>query len=257
MSTPPSFETAGFKLSQPPDPSWTYGQSVTSTKLGKTWEEEEKEGWKTVVPTEADPRYVYGLCISGIVPRPIAFVSTVAEDGSENIAPFSWFNQVSPNPCVISISCSNTPREKDTTANIKATKGFTVNIISEPWIAQANSCSIDAPPGVSEWTLSGLTKEPSVSVRPARVKESAFSMECEVLQIVEIPKADGTTAANLIIGTVKYIHVRKAVLNEKGFPVSRMGDIMYATVNNGFRIPRPAWAEAKEEIAQTFGSASL
>jgi flavin reductase (DIM6/NTAB) family NADH-FMN oxidoreductase RutF len=64
-------------------------------------------------------------------------------------------------PLVISVSC--TGAHKDTSDNIKATKGFTVNLISEPWIAQANGCSIDAPPGVNEWVISGLTQEPSVS----------------------------------------------------------------------------------------------
>lgn len=132
--------------------------------------------------------------ISGIVPRPIAFVSTLSEDGIANLAPFrslfslfpvplmslnsassrsrnthSWFNQVSPNPALISISISansnpdGSPRPKDTVANIKATKEFTVNIISEPFIENANITSIDAPHGVDEWEISGLTKEPSVS----------------------------------------------------------------------------------------------
>ncbi|KAJ7931331.1 hypothetical protein B0H13DRAFT_2247720 [Mycena leptocephala] len=273
----PSFDTSEFKYTQPPHPSWTFGEPITATEQGKKWAEEEKEGWKTINVSEEDPRQVcllpsfsiatnetrliYALCTSGVVPRPVAFVSTIAENGSENLAPFSWFNQVSTNPCVISVSCTGTPRHKDTANNIKATKGFTVNIISEPYIAQANGCSIDAPPGVSEWALSGLTKEPSVSVKPARVKESAFAMECELLQNVEIKNAAGAVAANLILGTVKYIHVRKAVLNEKGVvdpaklkAIGRMGDITFNSIKDGFRIPRPSWAQDKEEIEKKFNS---
>ncbi|KAJ7245381.1 hypothetical protein B0H12DRAFT_1127687 [Mycena haematopus] len=253
----PSFETSDFKYTQPPNPSWTYGEPVTTTEQGRKWAEEAEEGWKTLNPAEEDPRLIYRLCISGIVPRPIAFVSTVAEDGSENLAPFSWFNQVSTNPCVISVSCTNSPRQKDTAANIKATKGFTVNIISEPWIAQANSCSIDAPPHTSEWALSGLTQEPSISVKPARVKESAFALECELLQNVEIKNAGGEVVTNLVLGTVKYIHVRNAVLNDKGVvdpaklkAVGRLGDISYVQITDGFRIPRPTWAEYMEEIEE-------
>ncbi|KAJ6572147.1 hypothetical protein B0H19DRAFT_1132720 [Mycena capillaripes] len=256
----PSFDTSEFRYTQPPHPSWTFGEPITATAQGQKWAEEEKAGWKTINATE-DPKGIYALCISGIVPRPVAFVSTVAEDGVENLAPFSWFNQVSANPCVISVSCTSSPRQKDTANNIIATKGFTVNIISEPWIAQANSCSIDAPPGVSEWALSGLTQEPSVSVKPPRVKESAFALECELLQNVEIKNAAGAVAANLIIGTVKYIHVRNAVLNEKGVvdpaklkPIARMGDITYIKVKDGFRIPRPSWAQDKEEVEKRINS---
>ena len=114
---------------------------------------------------------------------------------------------MSSSPPVISFSCirsSTSAGDKDTARNIRATKGFTVNIISEPWIQQANMCCIDSPPDVSEWSMSGLTREPSVSqyyifsflqhphgilycrsllqvhVKAPRVKESAFSMECEV-----------------------------------------------------------------------------
>ncbi|KAJ7676481.1 hypothetical protein B0H17DRAFT_1080163 [Mycena rosella] len=254
----PAFDTSNFKYTQPPDPSWTYGQPIIATEQGRKWTEEEKEGWKTINAAEEDPKVMYALCISGLTPRPIAFVSTISDDGVENIAPFSWFNQVSHNPAVISVACASTPRHKDTANNIKATKGFTVNIISEPWIAQANSCSIDAPPGVSEWALSGLTREPSISVKPARVKESAFTMECELLQNVEIKNAAGAVVSNLIIGSIKYIHIRKAVLNERGLvdpaklkPVGRMGDITYVKIGDGFRIPRPSWAESEEEIQKS------
>ena len=124
--------------------------------------------------------------ISGIVPRPIAFVSSLSEDGVANLAPFrynfptypllsgmsltfvhaySWFNQVTHSPPLISVSISSQPDGglKDTAHNIKATKQFTVNIISEPFIENANITSLNSPANVSEWEISGLTKEPSVS----------------------------------------------------------------------------------------------
>ncbi|KAJ7154609.1 hypothetical protein C8R46DRAFT_1005647 [Mycena filopes] len=260
----PAFDTSDFKYTEPPQPSWTFGSKITATEEGREWAEQEKEGWKTHNIAEADPRFIYNLCSSGIAPRPVAFVSTIAENGDENLAPFSWFNQVSAYPPVISVSCLNLPRHKDTAANIKATKGFTVNIISEAWVAQANSCSIDAPPNVNEWTLSGLTREPSTSVKPARVKESAFTLECELLQVVEVNNAEGAVTTNLILGSIKYVHVRKAVLNEKGVidpgklkPIGRMGDTTFITVKDGFRIPRPVWAEEKEQVEQVEKLASL
>ncbi|KAJ7474541.1 hypothetical protein B0H11DRAFT_2174167 [Mycena galericulata] len=228
MSTPPS-----TRPPLPPNPSWTFGEPITATEQGKKWAEDEREGWKTIDASEEDPRMIYAMCTSGIVPRPVAFVSTIAEDGTENLAPFRYYLQVSTNPPIISV----------------ATKGFTVNIISEPWTAQANSCAIDAPPGVSEWALSGLTREPSVFVKPARVKESAFSLECEV------KNADGGVAVNLVLRSIKYIHVRKAVLNDRGLvdpaklkPIARLGDTGYATLGDGFRIPRHSWAKDEEEI---------
>ncbi|KAJ7434432.1 hypothetical protein B0H11DRAFT_2179326 [Mycena galericulata] len=286
MSTPPltslpSFVPSDFKFTQPPNPSWTFGQPFTATEQGKKWAEDEREGWKTSIDaSEEDPRMIYAMCTSGIVPRPVAFVSTIAEDGTENLAPFRYYlqslrymrqaqsnlplmtlkltalkPQVSTNPPIISVSFTGSPRHKDSGNNIRATKGFTVNIISEPWIAQANSCAIDAPPNMSEWALSGLTREPSVFVKPARVKESAFSLECELLQNVEVKNADGGVAVNLVLGAIKYIHVRKAVLNDRGLvdpaklkPIARLGDTGYATLGNGFRIPRHSWAKDEAEI---------
>ncbi|KAJ6608224.1 hypothetical protein B0H10DRAFT_2068679 [Mycena sp. CBHHK59/15] len=257
MSTPnlPPLDTSEFKWTKPPNPLWTYGEPVTATEQGRKWAEEATKGWSTINASEEDPGKIYSLLTTGIVPRPVAFVSTVSEDGSENLAPFSWFNQVSSNPPVISVSCTHKPRQKDTAANIKATKGFTVNIISAPWIEQANSTSIDAPAGVSEWILSGLTQEHSIFVKPARVKESALSMECELLQTVEIMDAAGVVATTLILGTVKYIHVRKAVLNDRGVidpaklqPIGRMGDTTYVKIGDGFRLPRASWAQDEKEI---------
>ncbi|CDO72682.1 hypothetical protein BN946_scf184985.g102 [Trametes cinnabarina] len=235
-----------------PNPTFSYGQKVDTTTEGKQWLEGEKDGWKIIDAASEEP--------SGIVPRPIAFVSSVSEQGVENLAPFSWFNQVTHNPPLISVSCAANAEGglKDTAGNIKATKGFTVNIISEPFVENANYTSLDAPADVSEWPLSGLTKEPSLHVKAARVKESAFSMECELFQAVDIihPSTKKHTAT-LILGLVKCIHVRRDVLNERGVvdytklkPVGRLGDITYARVGDGFRIPRPAWKLEGEKITE-------
>lgn len=176
-----------------------------------------------------------------------------------------------------------------------------MNIISEPFIEGANSTSVDAPEDVSEWPISGLTKEKSVSsvptyswvkrkrlmnapvqihAKPARVKESAFSLECEVCagprvtiivlivlirpsspssqlyQAIDIiDPASGAQTTTLILGHVKYIHVRKDVLNERGNvdpgklkPVARLGDISYVRIGDGFRIARPVWANEQDKI---------
>ncbi|KAI0764286.1 hypothetical protein BD413DRAFT_190755 [Trametes elegans] len=248
------------QYTESPNPGFALGQKVSDTPAGRQWLEGEKEGWKTVDTASEDPAKLYALLISGVVPRPIAFVSSVSEAGVENLAPFSWFNQVTHNPPIISVSCSASASGglKDTAANIKATKGFTVNIISEPFLENANYTSLDAPADVSEWPVSGLTKEPSTHVKAARVKESAFSMECELFHTVDIVHpSSGKQTATLILGHVKAIHVRRDVLNERGVvdytklkPVGRLGDITYARVGDGFRLPRPAWKLEGEKVQE-------
>jgi len=264
-SSPHSNSSPSFKIIDAPTPSWTFGQKVDATPEGREWLEGEKAGWKTIDTATEDPRKVYGLLISGIAPRPVAFVSTISEEGIHNLGPFSWFNQVSSFPPVISVSCVMRPpdlkHEKDTLRNIKATKGFTVNIISEPWIKHANVTSIDAPENVSEWAISGLTKEPSIYVKAPRVKESAFSMECELLQTVDILHPVTSEVTNtLVLGSVKYVHVRKDVLDERGNAdpaklkaVARMGGNIYARINEGYKIERHAWREHEKLIQESIG----
>ncbi|KAI0628447.1 hypothetical protein C8Q77DRAFT_1067984 [Trametes polyzona] len=260
VALPPSQNDVRPKYTESPNPGFVYGRKVAETPEGEAWVDGERAGWKTVDGATEDPARMYALMISGIVPRPIAFVASVSEDGVENLAPFSWFNQVTHNPPLISVSCSARPEGglKDTASNIKATRGFTVNIISEPFVENANVTSLDAPAEVSEWPLTGLTKEPSTHVKAARVKESAFSMECELFQSVDIiHPTNGKHTATLILGLVKCIHVRQDVLNERGVvdyaklrPVARLGDITYARVGDGFRLPRPSWKIEGEKIGE-------
>ncbi|KAK7693435.1 hypothetical protein QCA50_003003 [Cerrena zonata] len=201
----------------------------------------------------------YKLMISAIIPRPIAFVSSISTAGVENLGLFSWFNMIHSNPPLVSVTISTgAGKDKDTSANIQETKEFTVNIISVPFVDNANACSIDAPHDVSEWPISGLTKAPSVHVKPPRVKESAFSMECELFQATDLVHPEsGAKTGTLILGRVKYIHVRKDILTERGGvdpdklqPITRLGDILYATLGGGFRIPRLPWAENAEKVLE-------
>ncbi|KAJ3824653.1 hypothetical protein F5880DRAFT_1558110 [Lentinula raphanica] len=245
---------------QPPNPEWEFGDPVTSTELGQRWMEGAKheDDWEHFDAEKEETRKIYSLMISGVQPRPIAFVSSISATGEENIAPFSFFQALSPSPPLIMISAMNAPRIKDTTANIQATKDFTVNLISLPWIVQANAASIDSPAHVSEWELAGLTKEPSTHVRAPRVKESAFSIECTLFDKYDIVHPDtGANMSSITFGLIKCIHVRKDVLNARGVPdpaklqnVSRLGDISYGLVTEAFRLPRPSWDSDGEMIEQ-------
>ncbi|KAI5991863.1 hypothetical protein EDD15DRAFT_2368620 [Pisolithus albus] len=279
MSLPPFDHGAHVKFTEPPNPSWTFAQKIENTESGRKWLEGEERGWKVINTDEEDTARLYPLMTSAIVPRPVAFVSSVSTTGVENLAPFrydvvspvsgvslvqnsnfyqmkSWFNMVTNNPPLISFCCRNDPRVKDTPTNVKNGLGFTVNIISEPFVENANVAAIDAPPEFDEWTISGLTKAPSIHVKAPRVKESAFSMECELFQAIDITHpVSGQITTTMILAHVKYIHVRNDVLNERGViditkykPIARLGDISYGRVGDVFRLARPVWDREKERI---------
>ncbi|KAF5354834.1 hypothetical protein D9756_005362 [Leucocoprinus leucothites] len=174
---PPFDHTKRFRFTQPPCPEWTYGDGM------KLFKEEDQNIWGA---TEAackrkvwdlegtSSKETYQLLTSAIVPRPIAFVSTLSDDGTPNLAPFSYFSMISHNPPLLSVSFALSQRRpKDSRENILQTKEFTVNIISEPFIEAANSTSVESPAGMNEWLLSGLTPAKSVLVKPPIVEESA------------------------------------------------------------------------------------
>ncbi|KAI6044080.1 hypothetical protein EDC04DRAFT_2890165 [Pisolithus marmoratus] len=259
MSLPPFGHDAHIRYTEPSNTSWTFGQTIDNTESGRKWLEGEAQGWK-VINTEEDT--VQLLMTSAIVPRPVAFVSSVSETGVENLAPFSFFNVVTCNPLLVSFCCNNSPRVKDTPTNVKKGLGFTINIINEPFIENAHATSIDAPPEFDEWTISGLTKAPSIHVKAPRVKESAFSMECELFQAIDITHpVSGEITTTMILAHVKYVHVRKDVLNERGVvditkykPIARLGDISYGRISDVFRLPRPVWEQEKEKINHTLAN---
>ncbi|TFY70471.1 hypothetical protein EVG20_g2530 [Dentipellis fragilis] len=216
---------------------------------------------------------------STVVPRPIAFVSTESATGERNLAPFSFFNVVSNSPPILSISVLwDGANAKDTLHNIIGTKEFMMNLISEPFVEAANATAVGAPPDFDEWKIAGLTPEPSVStcarhtryeydilmccncicdvwvsVKPARVKESAASFECELLSSQDIfPDDSQTPSATLVLGRIKHAYVRKAVLHDDepvvdatNFQaVARMGGRIYARVGNLYELVMPDWREA-------------
>src|SRR5712671_6699963 len=159
-------------------------------------------------PSEQDYRDIYKLMVGVIVPRPIAFVSTISTDGVLNLAPFSFFTGISANPPVICFSPmvrGTDGATKDTLRNIEATKEFVVNVVSEDFASQMNICSTEFTPDVDEFAASGLTPLASDLVKPPRVKESRVNMECRLVQIVTI--SDKPLGGSLVIGEVLRFHV--------------------------------------------------
>ncbi|KAN0128132.1 hypothetical protein V8E53_014047 [Lactarius tabidus] len=247
-----------FRLTEPPNKHWKVGDGLSETQLGQDWKADEELGWKTWEMAKTSTADATQILNSTVIPRPIAFVSTLSAENSPNLAPFSFFQVVAYNPPIISVSFRLSPRQpKNTRDNILATKEFVVNLISEPFVEAANETSVEAPADISEWDVSGLTQEPSVHVKPARVKESAVSLECELFQSQDIFPDGGTVpSTTLVLGRVRYAHVRHSVLQPDGLranpaklrPISRISGQTYARLGEGFNLQRPEWSDVKRVL---------
>jgi flavin reductase (DIM6/NTAB) family NADH-FMN oxidoreductase RutF len=190
------------------------------------------------------PGNAYKLMISALVPRPIAFVSTVGEDGSFNVAPFSFFMGVTGNPPTLAVSIENRPDgPKDTARNIRACGELVVNIVSEEIAEAMNVASGDYLYGVDEFKLAGLTPAASARVKPPRVAESPVSFECRVVQILEVGRSPNT----VVFGEILTAHVRddiyladkQRVDTPKLHAVGRLGGPQYCRVRDIFEMARP------------------
>jgi len=185
----------------------------------------------------------YKLLIGSIVPRPIAFVSTISAEGVYNLAPFSFFNAVCAEPPVITFASGYRVPPKDTLANVRATGEFVVNIVSEEIAEAMNLCSGEYPAGVSEFTVSGLTPVASDLVRPPRVRESRVNMECKVLQIVDV--STRPKGGSLVIGEVVRFHIDEDIVSQhkidagKLRAIGRMGGNEYIRTRDRFQMIRP------------------
>ena len=143
-----------------------------------------------IEPESAGFSNVYKVMVGSIVPRPIAFVSTVSPSGNYNLSPFSFFTGASANPPVICFCPMRSAegRKKDTQNNIESTREFVVNIVSEEFVERMNATSAEFPPEVDEFQVAGLTPIASDLVKAPRVKESHVSMECRLFRIFEVSR---------------------------------------------------------------------
>ena len=195
-----------------------------------------------------DPKTIdrFSAVLTGvIVPRPIAFVSTISPDGEVNLAPYSFFNAVSYDTVIFSSSRNVGNKSKDTLRNIEETGEFVVNIVVDSIAEAMNATAAEFPEGVDEFEIAGLTHAPSQIVKPPRVAESPVNIECKLDQVVQI--GSGEHEHGLVIGTILLMHVRDDIIDghridqAKLMATGRMAGNMYCHTSDRFEMVRPVY----------------
>jgi len=170
-----------------------------------------------VDPGKIAVKDLHQFIVGGVAPRPIAFVSTVDENGVPNLAPYSFFNAFSSNPPILIFSSNRrvgNNTTKDTLHNVIKTKECVINVVTYPIVRQMAITSVDYPHDVDEFKKGGFTPVKSDLVKPARVKESPINFECRVKEIITLGEHGG--AGHLVICEVLRIHLDDNILDENG-----------------------------------------
>lgn len=185
----------------------------------------------------------YKLLSSTIVPRPIALVTTKDAAGTDNAAPYSFFNCFSESPptVVLGLQLRADRVVKDTTRNIRETGEFVVNLVDRPIAEAMNICAIDFESEASEFDLAGLTRAPSRHIAPMRIAEAPVSFECKRTVTLQL-----SSERDLVVGEVLHMHVRDGLINpdtyhmdlEQYAIVGRMFANLYTPVNETFAMER-------------------
>lgn len=207
------------------------------------------ESIKTIDPKALTTGELHGYLLGAVAPRPIAFASTIDEQGRVNLSPYSFFNVFGSNPPLMIFSPARRVRDntiKHTLENVQVVPEAVISIVNYPIVEQMSLASTEYPKGVNEFIKSGLTQAPSDFVRPPRVAEAPVAFECKVQQVIETGTEGG--AGNLILAEVVNIHIRSSYLNEEGKLdldkldlVGRMGGSYYVRASGDalFEIPKP------------------
>ena len=196
-------------------------------------------------PDDLERSAVYKLLTGSIIPRPIGWISSISEDGINNLAPFSYFNMLVDDPPHVMFSTRrDNYKNKDTLINVLATKQFVVNMVTEDVVEQMNTTSQSIPADESEFDLANLTPIPSVKIKPMRVKESKIHFECELVHhyFLEGHQQGG---ACVVIGRIVMMHFDDSILLddykinlETYKPVSRLAGSNYSKIGEMFSIKR-------------------
>lgn len=196
-------------------------------------------------PKDLDYREVHQMLISTIVPRPIALVSTIGENGIFNLAPFSNFATMSMKPCLVHISIGRKRdgQKKDTLVNIELSKDFVVNIVNEALVKAMSQSSTDYPSDVDEFKEVGLTPVKADIVKSPMIAESPVNMECRLVQIMEF--GDLPRRTSIVIGEVVRVHIKDGLYVDNLIQMStlkavgRLGGDLYCRMGDTFEMERP------------------
>lgn len=202
----------------------------------------------SINPKEISTRKLHAYLLGSIAPRPIAFASTINENGIPNLSPFSFFNVFGSNPPTLIFSPARRVQgntTKHTLQNIEKVKEVVINVVNFNIVQQMSLSSSEYPEGVNEFVKAGFTMLPSDEIKPYRVAESPVQFECVVKDIIYTGNEGG--AGNLIVCEVLKIHIDDAVLDEDGMIdqhkidlVARAGGSFYSRARDGFfEIPKP------------------
>lgn len=200
--------------------------------------------YRTFDSAEIDHQQAYCLLIGSIVPRPIAWVSSMSADGVPNLAPFSFFTMVSHYPPMASISVGEREhRMKDTARNIVDTLGYVIHTVVEGWEEKMNASSANFAPGEDEFAAAGLATVPSDLVDAPRLANAPVAMECRFDRLIDFGDAWVT---HLVIGRILRWHVREDLLLEDKYidphklaPIGRLGGPRYCRTREIFEMPAP------------------
>lgn len=191
-------------------------------------------------PYQQTDRENYKLLTGSIIPRPIAFVTSKSPQGIVNAAPFSYFNIVSSNPPMLSVSVQRQGgRKKDTARNILSGKEFVVHLVDEENVFEVNETAASLPPDESEIDVTKLTLIDSEEIRVPAVVQAKVRFECVLYQAVDLVNTD------LLIGRIVRIHVDEAIYENGRInaallkPVSRLAGTNYAKLGEVFSLERP------------------
>ena len=192
------------------------------------------------------PREAYGWMVSTILPRPIAWVSTISLDGKTNLAPFSFFQGVTGSPPTLMVSVANDRhgRKKDTIRNLEQVDEFVVHVVPYALAETMNATSASLPYGESEIERFNLATVASERVRPLRLTAPPVAFECVVDRVVNV--GEGPLAANVVFGRILVVHVDDTVIGPEGKPdparldlIGRMGGSLYTRTTDQFAMQRP------------------
>lgn len=212
------------------------------------------EGGLDVNPYDIERRDRYKLLCGLVVPRPVALVTTVSEEGVVNAAPFSFFNVFSEDPAVavLGLNAQADGSTKDTTRNIRASGEYVIHLVSDDQADAMNTCAVNFPPDISEIDMAGFTLKPSRVVSPPTIVEAPVALEAKLMSITPV-----SPTRNVVMGEIVRFKARPGIVDpeklyvdiKKYRPIARLFGNLYARLGEVFEVKRQTYEDWLETQA--------